>query len=187
MRRMPWTMYLWPGLPQVWSFGKWGFWALAVALAAAFNALLAASFGWSELLGPKLRTILWVGFAALWTAAWLWSLQNFRRRAALNARLPSDEFALAIGHYLKGDYYQAEELFRKLLDKNERDLDVRLMLATLLRRGKRWAEAAKELDNLAKLEGSEKWELEIARERKLVADAMGAVADTKQSALEAVS
>lgn len=81
---------------------------------------------------------------------------------------------LAVEHYLKGDYHQAEQLFRKLLGKNQRDLDSRLMLATLLRRTKRFEYATEELDSLAKLEGSEKWELEIARERKLVAEAAGA-------------
>ncbi len=185
MRRMPWTMYLWPGLPQVWSFGSRCFLALAVGIAAAFNALLVTTFGWSELIEPKWRTILWVGFVGLWTAAWIWSFWAFRRYAALTAQLPTDEFVSAMEHYLKGDYHQAEQLFRRLLHKNQRDLDARLMLATLLRRSKRFEEAAKELNNLAQLEGSEKWELEITRERKLIADAMHALAEVGPSAAEA--
>jgi hypothetical protein len=42
------------------------------------------------------------------------------------------------------------------------------MLATLLRHTKRYREAGASLDRLERFEGSEKWELEIRRERDLL-------------------
>ena len=69
--------------------------------------------------------------------------------------------------YLKGDNYQAEQILEGLLRRNIRDLDARLMLATLLRRAKRIDEATQHLDMLVRFEGTEKWELEIQQERDL--------------------
>ena len=45
-----------------------------------------------------------------------------------------------------------------------------LMLAALMRRTARADEAIEQLDLLASLDGAEKWELEIRRERELLAD-----------------
>ena len=65
MRRMPWTMYLWPGLPQLWSCGSWGGLALAIAAAILLNLLVLLSFGWSELIGQNLRTTLWAALGVV--------------------------------------------------------------------------------------------------------------------------
>ena len=58
-----------------------------------------------------------------------------------------------------------------LLRREQRDVDARLMLATLMRHTARADEAMKQLDLLASLDGAEKWELEIRRERELLAAA----------------
>jgi hypothetical protein len=57
-----------------------------------------------------------------------------------------------------------------LLRKNLRDLEARLMLATLLRHSGRVDEAKRQLDTLARFEGAGKWELEIQRERDLLSN-----------------
>ena len=72
---------------------------------------------------------------------------------------------------MKGDYYQAEHVLEGLLRRNLRDVDARLMLATLLRHTGRLDEAAGQLDTLARFEGAGKWELEMRRERELLAEA----------------
>ncbi len=66
MRRMPWTMCLWPGLPQLWSYGSWSGLALAIGAAAVLDLLLLVSFGWSELIGQSLRNTLWAAFGVVW-------------------------------------------------------------------------------------------------------------------------
>ena len=71
------------------------------------------------------------------------------RRTALTAE--RIRFSEALDHYLKGDNYQAEQILEGLLRRNVRDLDARLMLATLLRRDRRFDEATEHLDMLGVL------------------------------------
>ena len=75
-------MCLWPGLPQLWSCGSWAGLALAVGAATGLDMLLLVSFGWSELIGPSLRTTLWVVFGVVWVVAAIWSASQCRGRAA---------------------------------------------------------------------------------------------------------
>jgi hypothetical protein len=171
MRRTAWTTYLWPGLPQLWSYGSWSGLALALAMAGVFDALLLATFGWTELVDHKWRITLWVVFASAWAVAVAWSVGQCRRRATLGRMGENDSFGDAIDHYLRGDYYQAEQILDALLRSNVRDLEARLTLATLLRRAGRFDEAVGQLDLLVRFEGAEKWELEIQNERKQLAEA----------------
>ncbi len=108
----------------------------------------------------------------VWAAAVGWSIGQCRRQAAVWGQVPeNDPFAAALDHYLKGDYYQTEQILEGLLRRNVRDLEARLMLATLLRRTGRRDEAARQLDLLGRLEGAGKWEMEIEDERERLAEA----------------
>jgi hypothetical protein len=172
MRRTPWTSYLWPGLPQLWSYGSWSGLALALGAAAVFDVLLLASFGWSELIDRNWRIAWWAAFGVAWAAAVCWSISQCRRQAAVRDGEPeNDSFAEAMDHYLKGDYYQAEQILEGLLRRNDHDLEARLMLATVLRRARRCDEAREQLDVLARLEGAGKWELEIQDEQERLTEA----------------
>jgi thioredoxin-like negative regulator of GroEL len=145
---------------------------MALGTAAVLDVLLLATFGWSELIGEGLRTTLWVAFGVFWATAVVWSVRQCRRRAAAeNPNPKEDAFREALDHYLGGDYYQAEHLLEGLLQRNPRDLDARLMLATLLRHTGRLDEALWQLDTLARSEGAGKWEWEIQHERDLLAEA----------------
>ncbi len=172
MRRMPRCFYLWPGLPQMWLHGSWSGLAVALGAAVLLDVLLLVSFGWTELIGSGIRNILWPIFAVAWIAAVFWSRRRCRRQAvAAGAEREEDSFHQALDHYLKGDNYQAEQILAGLLRRNVRDLDARLMLATLLRRTGRVDEAAQHLDMLGCFEGAEKWEQEMREERDRLAEA----------------
>jgi len=172
MRRTPWSLYLWPGLPQIWLHGSWSGLVVALGAAVLLDVLLLVSFGWTELVGQNLRNILWAIFVVAWIAAIFWSRKQCRRQAVVCGLEPrEDSFGQAVDCYLKGDGYQAEQILEGLLRRNVRDLDARLMLATLLRRAGRLAEATRQLDALVRFEGAEKWELEIQEERALAAEA----------------
>jgi hypothetical protein len=171
MRRMRWITYLWPGLAQLWQHGSWSGLVLALAAAAGLDVLLLVTFGWSELISQNPRNMLWAAFAALWIIAAGWSAGQCRRRTVTAGHDGADEFVEAVDHYLKGDYYQAEHVLEALLRRNTRDLEARLMLATLLRRCGRLDDARGQLDTLARFEGAEKWEMEIRAQRKLLAEA----------------
>ena len=57
--------------------------------------------------------------------------------------------------------------------KNRRDVEARLMLATLLRHTRRPEEAARQLEVLVRLDEARKWELEIQHEWNMLAAARG--------------
>jgi hypothetical protein len=172
MRKMPWVMYLWPGLPQLWLYGAWTGLVTAVSAATILDLLLLSSFGWSDLIASKLRTVLWLVFGLLWTVAAVWSARWCRKwQAVTNNKAGTDVFSEIWTYYLRGDYFQAEHLLAALLQVNTRDLDARLLLATLMRHTGRMDEASQQLDILERFEGVAKWQLEIEHERKLLAEA----------------
>jgi uncharacterized protein HemY len=168
---MPWAIFLWPGLPQIWLRREWIGLAKAVGAAVMLNAVLLGTFGWNELVSSGMRIVLWFAVAAFWTASAITGYVQTKRRSSRKQRTPAkDTFPQAHDLYLKGDYFQAECLLVEMLARNERDLDARLMLATLYRHNRRYEEAARQLDVLARYDGSEKWNLEIDRERRLLAE-----------------
>jgi hypothetical protein len=171
MRRMPWTTCLWPGLSQLWAYGSWTGLSLAILAAGVLNVLLLVSFGWTELIDAGLRNILWGVLGISWIAAAGWSARQCRRQLAARTIDPEeDPFGKALDHYLQGEYHRTEQILEGLLRQNVRDLEARLMLATLLRRTGRFDEATRQLDALVKFEGAGKWELETQQERELLAE-----------------
>lgn len=173
---MRWAIYCWPGLPQLWLRGLWSGLGLAAVAAAGLNVAILAGFAWSEWIAADVRNGLWMALAVLWIASAGLSARWIRRqpppkRTEQNADAAKDDFSVALEHYLKGNYFETERLLQRLLQRNARDLEARLMLATLLRHTGRRDEALVHLDLLDRFEGSQKWELEIRQERDLLADA----------------
>jgi hypothetical protein len=169
MRRTRWTVYLWPGLPQLWRRGSWSGLAVAVAAAGLLNLALLGSFGWSELITPGWLGTLWLMLAVVWVGSSVLSLvDNRRQRSQEQARSAGDGFREAQEHYLRGNWFQAERLLGELLCRRGDDPDARLMLAALLRHTGRLDEASAQLDLLARSEGAGKWEWEVRRERELL-------------------
>lgn len=141
---------------------------LAFLFAVALNFGLMATFVWPEMVSPLMRTLGWGAVLTFWAVAGWLGLREVSRLCG-----PSSEsqeqglFVQAQSEYLKGHWLEAETALRKLIERNERDGDARLMLASLLRHSGRIDEAQVELDGLELSEGGLKWALEIARERKL--------------------
>jgi hypothetical protein len=173
MRKVPWMVFLWPGLPQLWLGGQWAGLAKAIGAAVMLNAVLIGSFVWSELINSGTRNILLAAVGLLWMASVVRGYVQTSRRASRKPDTPAkDTFAQALDLYLKGDHFQAECLLVEMLGRNQRDLDARLMLATLYRHNRRYEEAGKQLDTLVRFEGAEKWKLEIESERMLIEEGM---------------
>ena len=57
----------------------------------------------------------------------------------------------------------------RLLQRHPRDVEARLLLATLLRHARRYPEALDQLDRLERLNDAAKWTLEIETERRHLA------------------
>lgn len=178
MGRTPWAMYLWPGLPHLWRRADWSGLVVAVVFAALLNAALLSTIVWSEyeLFVPAGRKIIWLAVLAMWVGSTAYSA-NWQRRhpdvpKPLATENSEDAFAEALEHYLQQDWYEAERLLGQLLRYDVRDVDSRLMLATVLRRTQRFDEAAGQLDRLSRMENAQKWEQEIFQERARLAEAM---------------
>jgi hypothetical protein len=176
MGRMPWCVYLWPGLPHVWRRGAWSGLAVAVGFAVMLNLALASSLVWTELELPAAGSrngYLWLAIVVVWIGAGVFSLGWQRHQAGRDDGAAEREaFREALNYYLQQNWYEAERSLAGLLRRSPRDLDARMLLAGVLRRTDRLDEAAGELDRLSRMEGSRKWELEIAEERRRLGEAL---------------
>jgi len=169
VRRIAWLFYLWPGLTQLWRRGSWAGLGIALVAAIVVDLALLGTWGWSELFPSAVRSGIWVFVGASWlglvvmTAGW--------NASPLGAIRPVDDtlFLDARDYYLKGNWFEAERRLKTAIRRNERDLDSRLLLASLLRHAGRHEEARRELELIERLEGAAKWEAEIASERRLLA------------------
>jgi hypothetical protein len=161
---------LWPGLPQIWLRGEVSALGLSIGFSALLNLAVLATWGWTELLSTPLLLVAWAGVALIWLVSLVGGLVQMPRLCGLSSNdSAGDLFRAAQGEYLRGNWFEAELHLNQLLAVNSSDVDARLLLATLLRRLGQPKEALEQLDRLAKTEGSEKWQLEIARQQQLLA------------------
>jgi hypothetical protein len=157
---------------------------VAVAFAALVNVALLSGVVWTEfeLFIPAGRTIIWLAIVVIWVGSALFSIEWDRRHPDQPSPEPSqaaqDTYAEVVEHYLQQNWYETERLVAQLLRRNVRDVDARLMLASVLRHTHRFDEAAGQLDRLGRIEGSQKWDREMRRERTLLAQAVAATEDS---------
>lgn len=155
---------LWPGLPQLWIVGAWSGLALAAGFGCLLNLLLVTSFVWTGLVEPALRVAAWTAVSVLWAASGLASWRWCRQQAAGQRSSPEDLFPQALNEYLKGNWFEAEAMCNQLVASDARDIEAHLLLAAIGRHTGRWDEARRRLEELRRLEGSAKWDFEMARE-----------------------
>ena len=192
MQRLRWLTLVWPGLPQLWFAGS----GVGLALAAGFTALLnlglICSRLWTELFSPEIQSLIWLAAGGIWIAS---AVVSARWVAGLRMSRPSaddeDLFNAAQSEYLRGNWYEAEVALGRLLNRNVVDVEVRLMLAALLRRTGRLPEASEQLTRLSRTEGAERWQPEIARLRRRLAEQAAETTEvstvTSEAAVETAS
>lgn len=166
MQKTPLWMSLWPGLTRLWFAGQWSGLLAAVAFAGLLNFVLAATFLW-----PIWQSTGWL--AVFWIVVGVWWLASLRR-AFYQRKIPAartfgaaevDLFIQAQTEYLKGSWFEAEARLKELLARNDLDVDAQILLAGLYRHTGRIAEAHQCLRRLERIDGAEKWRLEIEDER----------------------
>jgi uncharacterized protein HemY len=178
---MPWAVYLWPGLPQVADRGSWTGLGAAAAAAVLLNGTLLSSFVWTDLIDRQLRIICWVLVGVSWSVSGGFSAWWYRRQEARRSNPEAEAFGHLLDTYLKGNWIEAERLVGRLLQHDSHDLDARLLLATLLRHTKRFDEATRQLNDLVRRDGAERWALEIRREGELLTEARRTAAASEDS------
>lgn len=167
--RKPWMTLLWPGFPQLWVRGSWAALAAAVAAGGVLNAALLGTLVWNELLPDGLRSALWLVVGLVWAAGAIYTLFFKPEHSPHQCFDPSDDpFPKAVVEYLRGNWYETERALGALVRYDVRDVQARLLLASLLRRTGRLEEAGRQLDTLARFEAADKWQLEIERERQQI-------------------
>jgi hypothetical protein len=183
MRRLRWVTLVWPGLPQLWFAGSWTGLAMAAGFAALLNLAFVCSRLWTELFSPETRTLIWLAAGVIWIAS---AAVSVRWVAGLKVSGPSaddeDLFNSARSEYLKGNWFEAELALNRLLTGNLLDVEARLMLATLLRHTGRHQEAGEQLARLGRMDGAERWTLEIARQRTRLAAQVREAAESAENA-----
>jgi thioredoxin-like negative regulator of GroEL len=140
---------------------------MAIGFALLIDLGLLSGRVWIELLSPEAQGMLWLVVAGIWFTAAIVSCRWVARLRPNGqpANGGADLFETARSEYLRGHWFEAETALQRLLDINLLDREARLMLAALLRRTGRFAEAEGQLDRLSRMDGAEKWGLEIARQR----------------------
>ena len=159
-----WTMF-WPGLESAWHHGSLRGFCVACLQMLLLNAALVSSFVWTSVLAPRTRLGLWCLCGSFWLVGLVharWAAT--RRRVAAESDSQLDLFLAARGEYLRGEWSRAADLLQQLLRKDPRDVEARLMLATLLRHEGQTEEAREHLRKLQRLERAGHWNEEIQRE-----------------------
>ncbi len=179
----PIVLCTWPGLPQLWCRGQIHALITAIVFAIIFNLALVSTFIWPDLLGSRFPVLIWPPILLFWAIS---SLNSLRTVADWNELAPvagpdeslqSDQLFIAAQLlYLAGQWEAAENKLVNLLVAFPRDIEARLMLATLFRHLRRLNEATEQLDTLLKFDESVNWKLEIEREQMFITEILAEAA-----------
>ena len=177
----PAILCCWPGLPGLWFRGRWSSLILAVAFAILLNLAIIASFIWTGIFeDDAFPSIAWPVLLLIWFT----STVIARRKLPDVMSLTEDETGLAADseasetvdalfieartEYLKGHWIEAQRLLHSQLKRYPRDIEARLLLATLFRHTRQFDEAITQLKQIEKYDPAVNWKHEIARERELL-------------------
>ncbi len=165
----------WPGLPGLWLRGQTFSLIIALGFTVLLNLALVSTFLWPKLLGEAFPIVTWPIILLVWTTSIVFAYKTMPEWSQApkisepDERIPSDAlFIRAQTEYLKGDWDEAERLLRRCLEIWPRDIEARLLLATLLRHSRRLFDASEELAQLLKFDESINWISEIHREQRLI-------------------
>ena len=173
MQSIPIIFTFWPGLPQLWLYGRWLGLFKAIGFAALLNFVLFATCFQPELVSTPELVGCWIILGLTWTIAIFqndWIVKEFARNQAKPGNTAELDalFTLAQSEYLQGHFEEAENLLERLIRLEPGDLDARFYLATIFRHQGRFHQATNQLDEIEQYEHATKWHFQIAEERKLI-------------------
>jgi hypothetical protein len=168
--RSGWLM-MWPGLASLWTRGDARGLLLAIGFSTGLNVALVDTFIWPELFELGSPLLIWTALLAVWLAGFYWARRS-QRAEVISPLATEDEgdalFIQAQTEYLSGHWDEAAWILQRMLARCPRDIEARLLLATLCRHQRRFDAAADQLRMLQKLDESQGWSREIAREADLI-------------------
>ena len=161
-KRIPWTTYLWPGLPQLTQRGTWTalFWALATAFLA--DGVIITRFIWPETFDVLWNNVILGGFIGVYLIGCLASYQVEKSRQIYNdAHSGADLFPDAQKRYLEGKYFEAEQALNKQIQFHPEDVPARMLLMDLYIVNRRLDDALKQLQRILDLPDIQSWKWEL--------------------------
>ena len=175
---MPWGSVLlcgWPGLSGLWFRGQTSSLLVAVGFSILLNLALVSSFLWPWSLGETFPLVAWPMILVIWGTSALAAYRGLpdlmavptSEKVAVEER-PDTLFIQAQREYLGGHWEEAESLLQRRIHRESRDMEARLLLATLLRHSRRLNEATEQLNDMQRYDESIEWSFEIDRERQLI-------------------
>ncbi len=159
----------WPGLPWLWLRGSRAGLVLALAFAVSLDIAVVTTFIWSDLVELPITVAVWAGVGVIWLASTVSGAAAFPPPLARAKAADVDPFYVkARDAYLARDWVAAETRLRELLELAPTDGEAQLLLATLLRRVGRLAEARDALEKLSASDTGIRWRRAIATERERI-------------------
>jgi len=147
----------------LWLKGDFFSLLIASSFALLLNLSLLSTFVWTQWLGEYFPAISWPVLLAYWIGSLIVSrrsLAEFESNTATHKH--SDAlFIAAQTEYLKKNWIEAEALLMRRLRNSPRDIESRILLASVLRRLQRFDQAKKHLVQLGKFDESAFWREEI--------------------------
>jgi len=157
---------LWPGTLAAWRYGD----VRSMLIAVLFGAILSTAW---------VGTLIWPLWLSPWRLGMLWTVVSLSAlvslvhngmhglllRAHSPKGCPDSLLAEAQSHYLKANYFEAEQLLAPYCSGREPDMEACLLLAGILRRSARYPQAIDLLDRLGRLDRAVFWMDEIEREK----------------------
>ena len=160
---------VWPGLPWLWLRGSLGGLVLALAFAVLLDMAIVTTWIWSELVDLPVSIGIWTATIAVWIVATASAASSFPAPIPRYPDAATDTlFVKARDAYLARDWLTAETRLRAVLALAPTDGEAQLLLATLLRRVGRKAEAKRALEQLSRSDSGAPWQTAIARELVLL-------------------
>ncbi|MEC9005111.1 MAG: hypothetical protein VX644_17185 [Planctomycetota bacterium] len=177
MQRATWITCCWPGLPQLWLRGQWRGLVTALTFAVLVNLGLAATFIWPQWWPVGWCQVLWGGLGLTWCITAIHSCRfvaGWKNSTTISTdrdwtrQNEDDYFSRAQAHYLKQNWFEAEQCLSSAVSVNAHDVDAFLMLISLFRHTGRHQEAKEVLRHVNTLETNGKWNWELKREQELL-------------------
>lgn len=175
MRWGPLLLCGWPGLPGLWYRGQYSSLVIAIGFSILLNLTLVSSFLWRSLLGDIFPAVAWPMVFLIWGMS---AFVAYHRLTDVMSAKPSEKvadpsrpdtlFIQAQSEYLGGNWDAAEALLKRQIVHEPRDIESRLMLATMFRHSRRLPAAREAILELEKFDEAFEWAFEIDRERQLI-------------------
>lgn len=163
---MSWLAYWWPGLQGLHRHGK----ILPSLTAISYGLLLglgvASAWVWPQLLEGTAEQLLWTVLFLLAVATFFVGDRIVDEADEQTSEPPegNDVFRAAMTQYLRGDWFSVERNLKNALRQRPRDIECRLLLATMFRHTGRLEEAQGELLYISRVEQAWRWDVELQRE-----------------------